>query len=144
MYHLIYRSQATAPLEPAQLTQLRDQARAFNQRHDLTGLLLYSPDHEFLQVLEGEEDAVRALYHQHIAHDPRHRDCFVLSEGPWLHRSFPDWRMGLLTPGHLDAATPPGFLAGSRLRRLLSRLAQAHPGLDQLVREFVAQHNPVA
>lgn len=141
MYHLIYRSQATAPLDDAQLTHLLEQARAFNQRHDLTGLLLYSHDHQFLQVLEGEDAAVRALYRQHIVHDSRHHSCHVLAEGPWLRRSFPDWSMGLITPDHLNASTPPGFLAISQLQQLIPLLAGAHPGLSGLLREFVAQYD---
>ena len=143
VYHLVYRSQATAPLDAPQLRQLLEQARAFNQRHDLTGLLLYSPDHQFLQVLEGEADAVRSLYYRHIAQDPRHRDCFVLAEGPWLHRSFADWRMGLLTPEYLDSSTPPGFAAISQLEQVLPLLAGAHPGLNRLLADFVARYDPV-
>ena len=144
MYHLIYRSQATVPLEAPQLVELLGQARDFNQRHDLTGLLLYTPEHEFLQVLEGEENIVLALYYQHIAHDPRHHDCFVLSEGPGLHRSFPDWSMGFLTPEQLDVPTPPGFATIGQLRRVLPLLdAPDHPGLSRLLREFLALYDPV-
>ena len=58
MYHLIYRSQATAAFNAAQLTSLLEQARAFNRRQNLTGLLLCTPDQQFLQVLEGDEQAV--------------------------------------------------------------------------------------
>ena len=144
MYHLVYRSQATALLDTAQLTQLLEQARLFNQQHDLTGLLLYSPDHQFLQVLEGNKEVVRSLYYEHIPHDPRHQDCYVLVEGPWLHRSFSDWSMGLLTSTYLDSPTPPGFMALNRLEQVLPLLAGAHPGLSRLLTDFVARYDPVA
>ena len=143
MYHLVYRSQAAVPLAAPQLAQLLGQAQTFNQRHDLTGLLLYSADHQFLQVLEGAEEVVRSLYHRHIAHDPRHHGCCVLAEGPWLHRSFADWGMGLLTPESLTSPTPPGVAVVSRVEQVLPLLAGGHPGLKRLLTDFVSRHEPV-
>jgi hypothetical protein len=143
VYHLIYRSQASTPLDDAQLTHLLEQSRAFNLGHDLTGLLLYTPDHQFLQVLEGDEHVVRALYYGRIVHDLRHHDCFVLSEGPGLQRSFADWSMGFLTHQHTDVATEPGFVEMSRVRHLLPLLASDPPGLRQLLLDFVARHDPL-
>ncbi|GAA3975889.1 BLUF domain-containing protein [Hymenobacter antarcticus] len=143
MYHLIYRSQATQPFDASQLTRLLEQARASNLHQDLTGLLLYTPDQQFLQVLEGDEQAVRTLYYEHIMHDPRHDDCFVISEGVWTHRSFPDWKMGFLTDQHTDELTKPGFLEISGLRLVLSLLASNHPGLSRLLLEFVKRYDKI-
>lgn len=144
MYHLIYRSQATETLDTSQLTSLLEQSRTFNLGHDLTGLLLYSPDQQFLQVLEGDKEVVRTLYYEHILADPRHHDCWVLSEGPWTHRSFPDWSMGFLTDQHLDSLTEPGFMEISRLRRVLPLLARAHPALSQVLLDFVERYDEVS
>ncbi len=143
MHHLIYRSQATQAFDASQLTSLLAQARAFNLRHNLTGLLLHTPDQQFLQVLEGEEQAVRTLYYEHIVADPRHEDCFVLSEGPGMQRSFPDWSMGFLTDEHVDLSKTPGFVEISRLRLVLPLLTHTHPGLRRLLLDFVQQYDLV-
>ncbi|MGY3087583.1 hypothetical protein ACVWYF_000609 [Hymenobacter sp. UYAg731] len=94
LYQLIYQSQSLVPFETPELVALLTQCRANNLRDGITGLLLYTPDGRFLQVLEGSPEAVRRLYHQYIAVDPRHFSCRVLSEGYCPHRAFADWRMG--------------------------------------------------
>lgn len=145
MYHLIYRSRATATLDASQLTSILEQARAFNRHQNLTGLLVCTPDQQFLQVLEGDERAVRTLYYEHIAADPRHHDCSVLSEGPGMHFSFPNWSMGFLTSEHVDVSTNPGILEISRLHLVLPLLAPSHPGLSlrHLLLDFVKQYERV-
>ena len=139
MYHLVYCSRATAAFSAEQLAALLAQARAFNQRHGLTGVLLYTLDRRFLQVLEGDKHAVRTLYHGHITADPRHAGCRVLSEGPWAQRNFPDWRMGFVTAGGFDAPTAPGRAQVRGLRQLLSLVAPAYPELGHLLQEFVRE-----
>ena len=94
LYHLVYQSQALVPFEAAELTALLQQSRSHNQRVHITGLLLYSPDGRFLQILEGEDTDVRQLYYQLILSDPRHYQCRVLGEGNCAERSFADWNMG--------------------------------------------------
>lgn len=92
-HQLIYQSQSLVPFTPLDLECLLLKARAFNQQSDITGLLLYTPDGRFLQVLEGKREAVRNLYFQHIALDPRHHNCLVLGEGSSESRTFSDWSM---------------------------------------------------
>jgi len=46
-----------------------------------------------MQVLEGEEETVRRLYHK-IADDIRHRGTIVLLEEANEERQFPGWSMG--------------------------------------------------
>lgn len=142
LHHIIYHSLATSPegMSAEALAQLLRQARAYNQAHLLTGLLLYAADtHEFVQVLEGPRDEAEALYAK-IAHDPRHKHSFVLHQGPATGRMFPDWRMGFvatLTPtlrattgyfplvDHPEHARPPGLAvhAPEQLRRFLAEFA---------------------
>ena len=141
MYHLIYRSHATAGFEAAQLPRLLEQARTFNLQHGITGVLLYTPDRQFLQVLVGSEAAVRALYYERILADPRHEDSYVLSEGHWPQRSFADWSMGVLTAQPLEAAANPGFVDRDRLRHVLTQLTPAHPSLSELLHQFVARYD---
>src|SRR5690606_41164378 len=49
------------------------------------------PGH-FVQWLEGDEAAVRALF-ERIRHDPRHRLRRVAYQGPIRDRLFPSWTM---------------------------------------------------
>ncbi len=117
LYQLIYQSQSLVPFETPELTALLNQARAYNLAHDVTGLLLYTPDGRFLQVLEGEERVVRDLYYNRIAFDPRHYNCRLLSDGSSLYRSFANWTMGFRMATALD------------LRKLLSDVPPDIPGL---------------
>jgi hypothetical protein len=110
LYHIIYHSLASGDgMSPEALAQLLRQARAYNQAHRLTGLLLYAADtKEFVQVLEGPRDEVELIY-QKIARDERHKHAFVLHEAPASGRMFPDWRMGFVTSNLQDLRTTTGY-----------------------------------
>ena len=95
LYHLIYQSRALASFTDAELAALLLRWRDHNRQVHVTGLLLYSSDGRFLQLLEGEDADVRQLYYQLILSDPRHHQCRVLSEGSCTERSFADWSMGM-------------------------------------------------
>jgi len=111
LYHIIYHSIAAGGgMSPEALASLLHQARAYNHAHRLTGLLLYAADtQEFVQVLEGAQAEVQALY-AHIARDPRHKHAFVLHEGQETARMFPDWRMGFALAAGQDVRTTTGYL----------------------------------
>lgn len=68
--HVLYRSQAVRPFSSAHLTALLEASRAYNEAHDITGLLCYSAGH-FVQLLEGTTTEVYRLYAR-IRQDPRH------------------------------------------------------------------------
>lgn len=93
IYHVLYHSQATGLVSEAELRTLLAEACSFNTRHQLTGILLYS-DGRFVQLLEGPELEVRALYTK-IQQDRRHTQVVTVSEGPGPGRRFADWSMGL-------------------------------------------------
>ena len=111
LYHIIYHSLAAGEgLSPEDLAELLRQARAHNQDHRLSGLLLYAADtKEFVQVIEGPRDEIDTLY-QRIARDKRHKHAFVLHEGPAAGRMFPDWRMGFVPAATQDLRTTTGYL----------------------------------
>ena len=74
-------------------------------------MLLYK-DGNFMQALEGEEGAVRALY-ERIRVDPRHGGVITLLEDHSEERQFPDWFMGfrdLKAPEERDAPAYSEFL----------------------------------
>ncbi|MEM9500283.1 MAG: BLUF domain-containing protein [Pseudomonadota bacterium] len=62
-----------------------------NPENGITGLLLYN-GRNFLQLLEGEEDSLKALMLR-IANDPRHTGVSVLSHKSIQQRVCPDWAM---------------------------------------------------
>jgi hypothetical protein len=91
MYHLVYISQASENMTLTTLVVLLMQARALNERHQVTGALVYG-DGQFMQVMEGEEAVVKDVYAR-VAKDARHYNVRTLAEGPLATRSFAQWSM---------------------------------------------------
>lgn len=77
-FRLVYVSAASRLLSQSELVALLAESREHNSRQGITGLLLYR-DGDFMQLLDGEELAVRQLF-ERIARDPRHRGAIVLVE----------------------------------------------------------------
>lgn len=92
LFQIGYVSTATAAMRRDDLIQLLRTARDLNLRNAVTGLLLFHGGH-FMQVIEGEEDAVRETFGR-IRQDSRHRDIAVLFDEPISERLFADWSMG--------------------------------------------------
>ena len=92
IFHLLYRSQSRGETSRNQLQQILESSVRNNGRRDITGLLLYNGK-TFLQLLEGDEGAVRRCYEK-IAVDPRHSAAFVLAQVRGTRRLFPEWKMG--------------------------------------------------
>jgi len=89
------------------LVSLLRQARARNDRHRITGMLLYKDGH-FMQVLEGEEASVEKVFAD-ILKDRRHKSVDKLRSEYIQYRNFPDWTMGFANVDNLDPSTVPGF-----------------------------------
>jgi hypothetical protein len=107
MFFLVYVSSAVKLFSKSALVDLLNQSREKNYRLAITGMLLYK-DGNFMQVLEGDETAVRGL-HATIARDPRHRGVTTILEGPLADRSFPDWSMGFRDLNSPEVLQLPGF-----------------------------------
>lgn len=136
-HHLIYQSQWMEPMSVNALDDLLLECRAYNQRHDITGVLLHTPEGRFLQVLEGPRAAVRRLYYHGILSDLRHFHAQVLGEGAWPQRSFATWTMGFRHAQAGDLRTLLGEAAPNDLG-LISR-PYPRPQLLGLVLAFVEQ-----
>ncbi len=89
---IIYASSAAQGFEEGSLYSILESSRRNNLRSGVSGVLLYG-DWNFLQVLEGEEDAVDATYAR-IMKDPRHQRLMCFYEGAIKQRGFPGWEMG--------------------------------------------------
>lgn len=91
-----------------------------NPANDITGLLLYN-GRNFLQLLEGEESALKALMLR-IGSDPRHSGVSLLSNQTIAERTCPAWvmkRMFIAVPVEsrrdaLEAELPDGLDAETR------------------------------
>jgi FAD-dependent sensor of blue light len=107
MFSMVYVSSAIDQFSEAGLRELLATSRTNNTRLGLTGMLLYK-EGSFMQVLEGDEAAVRALYAK-IGLDPRHRGLLTLLQGPLEERLFPDWSMGFRDLSSAEARSTEGF-----------------------------------
>ena len=107
MFYLIYVSSAVRPFLPYELVDLLSKSRTYNTEVGITGMLLYK-DGNFMQVIEGEEEAVLTLYAK-IQRDTRHKGLLILLQGPLAERQFPDWSMGFTDLNAVDVLSTPGY-----------------------------------
>ncbi len=70
--------------------------------------MLLHKDGNFLQVLEGEEQAVCELYSK-VALDQRHEELRIVQRGFIPKREFPDWTMGFQNLDEAEIARTPGY-----------------------------------
>jgi hypothetical protein len=93
LYRMSYCSLSQQPVTHALVRELLMVSRFNNRRDHISGMLL-ADGSRFMQVLEGPEAAVRAMYHD-IQADPRHR-CVVelMREKQATERWYPNWSMG--------------------------------------------------
>ena len=136
-YQLIFQSQSMVPFETPEMLVMLRKARASNTHREISGLLLYTPDGRFLQVIEGRREAVRHLYYNRIAADPRHYNCRVYDEGPCWERAFPQWSMGFRTATAAVLRTLLSYVPPDGPGLLVPR-PHTRPELLALLQEFVA------
>lgn len=108
LYELVYTSLAERPMDTQALTELLEEARVFNAEHGITGMLVYHRQ-EFLQLLEGDEVEVKALF-ERICRDQRHRQVYAMWEGPLAERSFDQWAMAFVAPADDQLIGRPGYV----------------------------------
>jgi hypothetical protein len=102
MIQLSYISTSPQPMETEQLLALLQECLHGNRGLGVTGLLLYG-NRTFLQVLEGDEAVVDALYEK-IMRDTRHTDIKCLTRKTIERRQYAEWTMGFkrLSDADLD------------------------------------------
>lgn len=138
VHQIVYISRFRVAPNQEQLTELLLQARARNNQLRITGILLYA-DGRVVQVLEGEEQAVREVFAA-ISRDPRHYQVVTLVDGPLAARQFPDWSMGFIAASAAEMAHITGYVNPENPLFPLPRAHNASPALMQLLRNFVALH----
>jgi hypothetical protein len=131
MIQYIYVSSSVKLFTSDELVELLEKSRINNEKLGLTGMLLYK-DGDFMQVLEGDEEAVRWLSAR-IGRDPRHTNVKALLEGPITEREFPDWSMGFHNLDGIEAGEISGYSSflDSPLR------AESFASTPSLARQFL-------
>jgi len=94
-YCIVYLSSSKGILSDEALTRILFHSQKNNRALGITGILLYF-NGCIIQVLEGPEERVKALY-EIIRRDPQHTQIIKLYSDPVEHRSFSDWSMGYKT-----------------------------------------------
>lgn len=125
VFQMMYVSGVVGALGHQDVEDILETSRAKNAARGITGVLIYSGD-MFLQVLEGDRDAVRALARR-IETDPRHRNFMVLAELTAQNRAFQSWAMGFrrIDPGMREHRSI--FLATRKA--LAGRISQPESGV---------------
>lgn len=118
MRQLLYISSRNPREGNTDVIAILAQSQRNNRAAGVTGLL-WTDGTRFLQVLEGEPDAVEATYAR-IAADRRHAAIVVLQDRTVEAREFGDWSMARRGPGD----TPDGFDA-----RMQAALGTASPAV---------------
>jgi hypothetical protein len=107
MLSLVYVSSARQLFSEEDLKALLEQSRDNNARLGLTGMLLYK-DGNFMQALEGPDDALTELYAK-IESDRRHRGILQLLRQELQEREFPLWSMGFKNLNDVNLHQTPGY-----------------------------------
>lgn len=120
MRQLLYISSAARGELAGEVPAIVGQSLRNNRRAGVTGLL-WSDGKRFLQVLEGEDNAVQATFDR-IRADPRHRAVVVLHDRTIASREFGEWAM--VARGPLDTAD----LFDARMQAALAHASPAVRG----------------
>ena len=139
IHRVIYRSTATRVLGDNELGRLAEQARIHNFSYGVTGVLFHAEGH-FLQMLEGEPEAVAMLY-GHIYHDPRHTSLKTLYDAPVAQRLSSGWSLGYGTVKLAAFNRLTDFLDARRQAALLPDAYNKKEFAPDLLRKFVADEH---
>ncbi|MCQ6956633.1 BLUF domain-containing protein [Mucilaginibacter aquariorum] len=92
MKNIVYVSTAVKLMHENQLLDILHNSRLHNAALNISGVLLYS-DGTFIQVLEGKDTVIDALYSR-IKADQRHKNIITIIDEPIVEKSFGQWLMG--------------------------------------------------
>lgn len=119
-YQVIYSSVSSTPMQQEDLEDILERAQLNNARSGITGALVYV-DGCFLQVLEGEAEAVQSLM-KRISVDLRHETVSVLQAQPVAAAAFADWRMAYVSATSAQVAQWAGLSARAELPETLENM----------------------
>ena len=115
LIELSYLSEAVSDMSFLGLMRLLESARAFNQKHGVTGILLYD-NQQFGQIIEGERANIMKIW-KRIQDDKRHHRIELLEIREISERTYPEWLLR--------------FYGGETLTRDYPALEQMVGGMDK-------------
>jgi hypothetical protein len=89
LVELSYLSEAVSDMSFLGLMRLLESARAFNQKHGITGILFYD-NQQFGQIIEGERANIMKVW-KRIQEDERHHRIELLEIREITQRTYPEW-----------------------------------------------------
>tara|TARA_R110001592_G_scaffold228718_3_gene485255 strand:- start:875 stop:1297 length:423 start_codon:yes stop_codon:yes gene_type:complete len=92
IHKILYTSQAKHPVSKEECRRILAASRDNNRQNDVTGLLIYLENGTFIQLLEGDAEAVGQTMDR-ISRDPRHEHIGVITEYNDDRRDFGGWEM---------------------------------------------------
>jgi hypothetical protein len=107
MYRIIYLSSAVKYLSDEEIGMLLKQSRNRNRENNISGVLLYI-EGDFLQVIEGEKEAIENIF-ENIKKDSRHKGIICVFNQKVEKREFPDWSMGFYKSNYENLRKICGF-----------------------------------
>lgn len=107
LFQIVYTSTAVEHFGKPELVEMLKGSVQRNKRVGITGLLLFR-DSCFMQVLEGEEQPVKALFDK-ISHDRRHRNVIPLLQEHINERCFPNSAMAFRDLSSPELRELPGY-----------------------------------
>lgn len=135
MHHIIYMSRGVRPMNEEELLTLLEQARRENERQGITGALVYG-DGQFMQIIEGEESVLAALYAK-LLQDTRHMNVVKLADKQIAQRSFQQWSMGFQVVSADKFAELAGYVDPAQMNMDVPSLSAADALLLQMMKTFV-------
>ncbi|GAB3710917.1 hypothetical protein GCM10027592_48020 [Spirosoma flavus] len=138
-YCITYFSTAVETTTEADVIDIVDFSREKNARLGITGVLLYL-NGQIVQVLEGQQSAVEALYNS-IQIDPRHTNVRTVISHSISQRLFSQWYMGYETLTTQQYDEVRGLLPTSS-QEIVSPDSQQSVILRMLQRFFELNHHP--
>ena len=131
-YRMIYTSEATYQLSSEELKGILSTSRSNNESNQITGSLVYV-DGIFLQILEGDKEAVQSLA-QKIQADTRHRSFKIIYEAGSKGRLFGSWSMACIRPSAREMSEWTKLQGTSKIDEIVASL-EARP---DIIPDFVA------
>lgn len=130
MKRITYISKISRFLTSQEIESIGQVSRINNSRYNITGVLLCSGG-IFFQILEGEEEAIDAVYEK-ILKDDRHTEILCLKdEGNITERLFPDWSMKTI---NLDEDTT---MLIKPIKTLLNSVTESHRILQKYTQSTI-------
>lgn len=100
LFQLTYKSKSIENFEDLKLKLILDKSINNNTINSITGCLIYY-NGNFIQILEGSEKDVHAVYSK-ILEDKRHHSIELMWENVTERRYFENWNMAFYSPENED------------------------------------------